>query len=56
MENKQEIKQCSQELRDNAINNGPYRELEKNHYGSYRTALEGVLEDTENSLTFKHRK
>jgi len=56
MGNEQEIRQRLQELRDSAINNGPYREWEKNHHGSYKTSLEGVLADTENSLNFKQRK
>jgi hypothetical protein len=52
MRNEQEIRKRLQELRNNATNNGPYREWENIAMAAAKQALEWVLEDTEDLLTY----
>jgi hypothetical protein len=56
MRNEQEIRKCLQELRNSAINNGPYREWENIAMAAAKQAIEWVLGDTENVLTFQQWK
>jgi len=52
MRTKQEIRQRVRELKNEALNKGPYREWENIAMKAVKQALEWVLEDTEKLLTY----